>query len=265
MQTFTYKFDPSINQTAMAWQVDANLFVYESGVASVDGANRAVIVKPDNGSEITLKPGQRFRLAPGADARTWAVRLADPTVTLTANFILGLGEFEDSNTLNTFKLDGTFTNSVYVNNTPAQRVPVQLDSATPINVAGSTVNYTNSYAASSYVPGTTVTVLTPAQNPNGCYVEYAEISGIVDTANTYATAALIAKTSAPGSDFDGDVLMTTFCGGPFASGNGQVGQVNDRLPVRIKVAAGKGLYIVIGGSATLSWYVCRQTVLMTVL
>jgi hypothetical protein len=137
MQTFTYKFDPSINQTAMAWMVDANLFVYESGVAAVDGQNRAVIVKPYNGSEITLKPGQRFRLAPGADARTWAVRLVDPTVTLTANFIIGQGEFEDSNTLNTFKLDGTFTNTVAVNNTAANAVPVavQATAQAPLPVA----------------------------------------------------------------------------------------------------------------------------------
>lgn len=75
---------------------EADLFVYESGVSLV-GDNR-IIVKPESGAEIILKPGQRVRMAADREkTRVWYVRSFDGVSVITGTIVIGSGEFEDSN------------------------------------------------------------------------------------------------------------------------------------------------------------------------
>lgn len=224
MQTYNIKFQPGATATALF--VDANLFVYESGKATVDGANLAVLVKPENGAEIVLKPGQRFRLAPGANARNWAIRSLDETVTLQAAFVIGSGEFEDSNTTNTFKLDGTFTNTVKVNNTAAERVPVDIDPKQLAQNTAPVMAYTDFKNITGVASGSIVALITPAENTAGVIVESVYQNG----AN--GTSLYIGKTSPPASISEGATLYNL---------------TNSVLSKdRVKLAPGVGLYYISG-------------------
>lgn len=238
----------------------------DTPVQGITGDAR-IKVKAGSGAEIVLKPGQRVRMTEPQSA--WYVTAFDSYTPVTVNAIIGSGEFDDANTLNTFKLDGTFTNTVKVSNDAANRVPVQLDpTATQnvsivgtVNVAGQTVNYTNAFADAQNGP-MTLAVITPAQNPNGLYVELAEISGSgAVSGSAPAECVLLAKNGVPASITDGDMLMATTCGTMSNTGTGVWGFVNDRLGVRIKVPAGKGLYLVQGAN----WANCKKTVLTTLL
>jgi hypothetical protein len=251
-------------------------------------------VKAENGSEIVLKPGQRVRMT--ERAQRWYVSSFDGATPMTVNAIIGSGEFDDANTLNTFKLDGTFSNTVTVANAttapvpttlqgtgnvavPAgvkitndttARVPISLDPNQTLNISGSTVIYTNSYADQNSASIAAQQVFSAAQNPNGAYIEFAEISMAAgkdagSTVNT-GSVALIAKATAPATAVDGDVLLIATVGGMLNTGSGTnaiaYSQVNEKLPVRVKIAAGKGLYI---NQAGTDFHTCKKTVLYTLM
>lgn len=228
-------------------QILGDLFVYESGASA---GSSALLVKPENGNEIVLKPGQQFRAT--EKAGRWFIRADDGVSAITGTVIIGEGEFFDSNTTNTFKLDGTFTNTVKVSNTTAERVPVTADItqtipvsiAGEVQVAGALVNYTNSF--SNKAVGTInvidkYEVFSPAQNVNGAIVEFAEFSLCsASGGGVSATVTLVAKTSVPAWFDDGDVLMIAGSAGSASISNTNVNLI---LGHRVKIPAGKGLWV----------------------
>lgn len=222
-----------------------DLIVYESANVALNAEAR-VRVKPDSGGEVWLKPGQWFRATQLVS--NWSIKSFNGNDVIDAFFVIGSGDFGDANTLNKFTLDATFANNVKVTNSVAERVPVTADltQTIPVSIAGAvtvvgtTVNYTNAFADASTGAQVATPVFLPAANVNGAYIEYAEISASNAGAGNFV-ASLIAKASAPANAIDGDVVMITSCGGIGTSGSAPT--VNDRLGVRIKIAAGKGLYL----------------------
>ncbi len=226
---------------------------------STDGDTR-ILVKPENGAEIILKPGQRFRIV--EKASRWFVRSYDSISPINGSVIIGSGEFEDSNTANTFKLDGTFTNSVNVNNTPAQRIPVTLDTTQVLNIAGTTVQYTNSFADTNTADQTAQVVFSPASNPNGAYVELIEVSILESNGTSNQTGiTFVAKSSAPSTQIDGDVIFALET--PEYQGTAKR-SINEKQSIRIKIPAGKGLYYT-QASTTFAPSKVKKTVLYTLL
>lgn len=206
----------------------ARRFIYESGQTDPIGGDARVIVKPDTGNEIVLRPGQAFGLAPGETAANWYVRPFDPTARITGTAIIGSGDFSDG----TFKVDSSTgviavrpEGGFQVANTAANRVPVALDPLTekamkefPI------VSYTHSRtfktSATADVP---VVVVTAAENTNGI---------ILEAAGAFTAIMLTAKETAPSSQnrFDGEVVVWDISG------------ANNAGWRRIRVAAGKALW-----------------------
>lgn len=96
-----------INLTAATPATSINIqgdnFVYESCSSLID--EQRIIVKPEVGNEIVLRPGQQFRLT--QQSGCWFVRSYDGTSAIAGIVIIGSGEFYDSNTKNTFKFDST--------------------------------------------------------------------------------------------------------------------------------------------------------------
>jgi hypothetical protein len=236
----------------------ADLFVYESGTSAGD---TRVKVRPETGGEIVLKPGQQFRW-PEVIQR-WSVETFDGASTIDASFILGTGEFTDANTLNKFTLDATFANNVKVTNilaeavpvtgkvtnTTAERVPVTADLTQTIpvsiaglvNVAGTTVQYTNSFADAGAGAVSGQQVFSAAQNPNGAFIELVELGLNPNTSGgASAQVSLTAKATASASLTDGDVVFLAAT----ATGNAvQQSPINITQTSRIKIPAGKGLWL----------------------
>jgi len=180
----------------------ARRFIYESGQTDPIGGDARVIVKPDTGNEIVLRPGQAFGLAPGETAANWYVRPFDPTARITGTAIIGSGDFSDG----TFKVDSS-TGVIAVRpeggfqivNTAANRVPVALDPLTEKAMKEfpivSYTNYKNAITPSN--PGDFVVVVTAAENVRGVILESAHQAGGIQ---------LNAKETKPISKYDGDVL-----------------------------------------------------------
>lgn len=167
MQTYALNLTDSDSRS---FSTAGDLFVYESGVvAGNDAADLRIIVKPESGGEITLKPGQQFRLPKGESAMQWYVRAATPGTDVIGAIIIGAGEFDDANTVNTFKLDGTFTNAVQITNTSSQRVPVVFDPKQLLQIESPIMNFTNSKNG-IFQSGYTQ-VIAPNENPNGIIIE----------------------------------------------------------------------------------------------
>lgn len=233
MQTYLLKLLAS--QPYLAYQAQGDLFVYESGVEAAAGDTR-IIVKPDSRGEITLRPGQRFRLAPGERATSWAVRTFDPAATLTGAIIIGAGEFDDANTLNKFTLDATFANSVKVTNTTAERVPVTLDTnqlvkldpASSLNTTAPFMAYT-AFKTNVTAPLSSFTaMITAAENVNGVIIEQMTFQG------SSGVASVLVKATTPGNGADGARLVAKMV--PSAATPPQFNQ-------RMKVAAGQAVWV----------------------
>lgn len=238
----------------------ADLFVYESGVVTPDTGDARIIVKADSGSEITLRPGQRFRLV--GQQTNWAIRAYDPSVSIVAQVIIGSGEFDDANTLNTFKLDGGFANSVTVTNTTGQRVPVAIDPNAVLNT-GLIVAYTDSfstvYTNSTNTGGGVVQMLAAARNVNGAVMNRFEIEST--TAGISGFATVLAKATAPISEFDGVVLFRKI----LVSGAAvRVSQDVSRDGM-VKVPPGLGIWYVFGNGALAGVDGAYKSALFTVL
>ena len=99
--------------------------------------------------------------------------------------------------------------------------------------AGTTIvplTYTNSFSASVGLAASNGNVIfAPAANVNGAYLELASWGGNGTTAG-YLDISVAAKTTATTSVIDGDVLFNAACTMPVTQ------------QIRIKIAAGKGLY-----------------------
>lgn len=220
MQTYPFSFTAQRGSTTIPAQGD--LFVYES--AENAGGELRVKVKPDNAGEITLRPGQRFRNPTRVTA--WNITSYTGTEVVNGSFIIGEGEFDDANTLNTFKLDGQFANNVTVNNTDVNPVRVEFDPKKRLAMED-IVEYTGSVNVGQIAsPGTSVTkIFDPVDNPNGT---------LVVCSSAVNNATMLAKISPPSGAFDGDVV-------PFQVLQTSGGYV--AFPRTIKIPAGKGLYV----------------------
>ena len=254
MQTYALNLT---NGAARSFSTAGDLFVYESG--QVDGqedGDARIIVKPDSGGEITLRAGQQFRLPKGEMASQWFVRPAVDGAPVVGSIIIGAGEFHDANTLNTFKLDGTFTNAVKVTNTEQEPVPVSL-------VGGDTVTYTHSFADSSKAANEVKTVVAPAANLNGLIVEFAQLAISTLSSTALQGASIVVKSGAPPVAMnDGAVLLRlAYVVAYGAAGNVQFTMQKEKMDKRVKVPPGHGLYVVNGGE-TLS---CEKNILYTLL
>jgi hypothetical protein len=188
-----------------AFDVLADLFVYESGLPTPTTGDTRIKIKPNTGAEIVLRPGQRFRLAPDSNATHWEVSALDPSVALVGYVIIGSGEFDDANTLNKVTLDASGINNVYINNTPAQRVPVSLDTTQTLNQSGIILSYTNHVEMGSVAvaAGSTTQLISGASNANGMIVN----RWLIDGGPAGGVVSLAGK-NAPGmaTAYDGALL-----------------------------------------------------------
>jgi hypothetical protein len=211
-------------------------FVYYYSGSTPSGLDPSIILKAGTGAEVILKPGQSIRLAPDEPAvSTWKTRQLSNLETITGKLLIGTGDFNDANINNIFKLDATFANQVTVTNDAAHRVPVTLDTTQTLNVAGSTVAYTTSYASTAAsVGGTPIQLLAPATNVNGVVLNKFELISNPGAANT---VVILAKNGAPASITDGDVLWSA----QISAGVNRTA-LDQSKDGQIKVPAGKGIY-----------------------
>lgn len=230
MQSYVLNLSPS--NLVRAFDVPADLFVYESGAPTPTTGETRIKVKPNTGAEIVLRPGQRFRLAPDSNATHWEVSALDPSVTLAGYVIIGSGEFDDANTLNKVTLDATFANQVTVTNTTASRVPVALDPTAVLNTNQNIMQYTGSWEYGTLTTAPVAVVLA-ASNINGVDIKQVQLFGAAGTSGHWC---LIAKTGAvaPTNFQDGDVLE---CGALTASTT-----VGLKFLTGVRVPAGKTVW-----------------------
>lgn len=239
---------------AQTYSVSARRFVYESGKTAQEGGDARIIVKPDNGGEVALRPGQSFGLAPNEIASNWYVRAAGDGA-ITGSVIIGSGEFED----NSLKVDATSGAIVVrpeggfkIMNDSTERVPVSLNLAQrlPVALAPETeqaikeypiVSYTESRVAKRPAQAVPVALFTAAENIRGVIIEQYNTVGTTNN-------ALIAKATAPTAINDGDIIAA------------HTDTMNPNQWRRIKISAGKGLWAW-GPSATNS----DSSVLITIL
>lgn len=139
----------SATNTATVLQVAGNGFWYESATGSPE---LRIIITPEYGSDLVLRPGQSVRL--GKNIGTWTVRSYDNSATINGNIIIGSGEFSDNNTT-VANVSGSVTvnsgnitvgGSVTVANAVGSPVPVDVrngqveitnDTGNPLPVSGS--------------------------------------------------------------------------------------------------------------------------------
>lgn len=245
---------------ALTLPTAGDLFVYESAANQM--AETRVRVRPDNGGEVILRPGQQFRAQ--SPAERWNVRSYSGVENIDGFFIIGRGGFADSNTKNTVTLDASFANMVTVTNSPANRVPVSVDvtQTMPVSMVGEVevkndagnplavsitgvgqvqenlIAYTGCLnVANTAFTTTTVMqqVVAPAANVNGIIINRYIFK------NESALVTMLAKSSAPGGNWDGDVLALN----DVALATGYV-----RDDSKIKIPAGKGLYLYSSSAAS---------------
>lgn len=268
-----YDINLGVNQTQKIGAQGRYIYYYAGSTPLIAGGatpaaagNQAIKVQAgQSGNTILLMPGQSYRLDDADKAPTeWIVANFKQAETITGQVLVGEGDFRDSNTSNTnyVKLDATFANNVKVTNDTSARVPVALDPNTVINVAGSTVQYTNAYNNNSTANLVADPIFTAAQNPNGAFVELVDVAiAASSAAGAFASCTLIAKATAPASETDGDGVFAAATGVAVNTGTAPV---NVTQSTRIKIAAGKGLYLN-QSSASGAPSVFRKLVLYTLL
>lgn len=237
------------------------------GATPAAAGNQAIKVQAgQSGNTILLMPGQSYRLDEADKAPSeWIVTNFKGAEIITGQVLVGEGDFQDSNTSNTsyVKLDATFANNVKVTNDTGSRVPVSLDTTQTlnVNVAGTSVQYTNAWADSTVAAANGQVIFTPAANVNGAWIEFAQVA-ITNNQSQQAGVSLIAKSAAPAGFTDGDVIMNVACAGVNNTAAVQFNHINEVLPIRVKIPAGKGLYFSQGVGVPDR---CLKTVLYTLL
>lgn len=203
--------------------VPGTYFKYQAGTVSA-GTDFTIGVKFGNqGDEVDLVPGNAIRLQGKPD--TWRVRNKG-SGTVTLKLVIGDGEFLDANV--------SFSGGITVGN----EVEVKNDSGSPLTVQENLIAINQSYGSNSLAPWALngwgyfyETVLAPASNVNGCIIHACNIIANA----TPQTFILVAHTAMPTGSFPaGDVIYMDN-----AAVNGQV----YRLPAKVKVPAGKGIYL----------------------
>lgn len=94
MQSFILKFTPTRQSDVI--HTAGEKFVYES---SSTASNNMIIVKPDRGAEVQLKPGQWF--SPEERAEYFTVRPYVDGATIDGVVVVGVGDFGDNATNST--------------------------------------------------------------------------------------------------------------------------------------------------------------------
>jgi hypothetical protein len=250
MQNQSIVLSPSLK--AMKLQSPGDGFWYESSAGTGD---QRLVVQSEIGDTCVLKPGQSMRIT--KEVAVWSVSLYDGTASVSANVIVGSGDFNDNNTtigaisgavaVSNFPATQPVSGSVAVSNLPATQ-PVSgtvavsnLPATQPVsgsvsisgvaNVLESLYTITHYYASlASLTANTAVNILPAASNTAGAVVQSVQIA-------TDSTAiAVIAKATAPTSVTDGEILF-------FCEGVGTVGVVKN-MPSKLKVASGLGIWII---------------------
>ncbi len=217
-------------------QVPGTGIWFESGASTT--ADAYIVVKPDTGAEITLKPGQHFQ-DPTHISREWRITGHDPAAVITGRLIIGNGDFGDSNISNTVSINNVIGNvpvvgTVTVGNTGANRVPIAINPTDTIKTQVMPMTYTTGINTAAAV-NVAVNIVTAAANVNGAILQQTLVSGQTN-GTTYGTICFIAKATAPASITDGDLLdCCTY--GPNSFTNFQ-----NQSP--IQVAAGKGIWLI---------------------
>lgn len=143
--------------------------------------------------------------------------------------------------------------SVSVTNFPAtQQVSGSVSAA--ITTPENPQVYGASYASNAtLVANTAVQVIAPASNVAGVIIHQASMSMYFSAGSGFG--CLIAKSSAPANNADGDVLLT--------NGSGATAQVFNTASIKgpIKVPAGKGIYFINSGSEGSGLRSCQYTIL----
>lgn len=206
MQSYPLQLSVASNTRTLSAQAD--LFVYESSSTVPDTGDARIVVKPDTGNEIVLRPGQAFRLQGGEMATNWNIKSLDSNVDITGTVIIGSGEFFDANKVTTVKLDGEFANNVNVNNTPAAPVHVRIDTEQIVNISGNILNYNRTYySRADVVAAKNQAIVTAAENVAGVVLQKWMIAHTMPGAGPN-TVSILAKATAPLSKHDGDVLFS---------------------------------------------------------
>lgn len=223
-------------------------FWYVDATPSDGSVDTRIRVTADNGNTIVLKPGQHFRLENAVLG--WTIASMTGAEAFTGNIIVGNGDFGDD--VLAVKLDATLANNVTVVNGAGAPVPVSIqggavevtnDAGNPLPVSLSGVGtvqenlvaYTGAYTTASAIGmGTAVEIVSAAANTAGITIHSAFIEPN-NTADAFVTSFL-AKATAPASVTDGDMVMIS------KGFTGATGMVT--LPQKVRIPAGKGLYII---------------------
>lgn len=194
----------------------------------IDGSslgNARIVVKPENGNEMELKPGQGFKLTD--EVGRWFVKSFDGVSAITGTLNIGSGDFEDNNVLLSGTTNANILNQPTVNLAAGTKVQEEI------------IAYTGSYVGADNT-GLNVAqqIVSEATNVNGVTILSA---GIEERPAATENAAFIAKAgAAPASLAEGDVLL--FCKGQANNPD------TERLAGRLRVPAGRAIY-----------YICNHT------
>lgn len=254
MQSYNLQLTPA-KQSVVFNEFSSGIW-YESGTSALE---TRIVVTPESGNKIELKPGQRVKLT--NTVRQWTVESLNPAATISGKLLIGSGEFEDNSSLVT--LDASFANNVTVMNASIPvtisggDVEIKNDIGNPIQtsitntpavtISGTATVQENLIAASGIGSHTNktgsfvTTFVTAAANVNGIIVHAA--SGSFVTPNQAASVSLIAKNGgSPANIDDGTTLIAG------AAGVSSAGQF--ALPTKIRLPAGYSLSYVNSGAGS---------------
>lgn len=136
---------------------------------------------------------------------------------------------------------------------------ISRNQAGAIGQQASPLTYTGSFSDISPADQTATVIVAPASNVNGLYVEIVGVTAFSNAASTFTDVTILAKTTAPANNQDGDVICRICAGGL----SGYI--TNQQQAIRVKVPAGKGLYLnqkSFGGSTP---GICSKNILYTIL
>jgi len=252
MQSLNLSLSPT-NPSAII-NIEASGLWYESATGI---GNPRIIVSPEVGGDIELKPGQRVKMT--EMSKSWRVRSLTPISTISAKILIGSGEFEDNSSLVT--LDATFANQVTVmnpslpvtisggdveiKNDAGNPIPATITNTPSVTISGTATVQENllsitggvAHTAKAQFNGTTI--ITNVANTNGITIHSLTLSFV--TGSNGMGISLVAKNgSLPANGYDGVVIFSAYLEGAKSG--------NFILPNKVKIPAGYGVAIMNSGS-----------------
>lgn len=189
---------------------------YESGDAGVN--DNVLLITDVTGNMINaeMRPGDLIKLPELAQG----IQVLSPgNFSVTGKITVGAGDITSNRSVGQFTVNGS------VGITGPVEVRPELATASWASTA-------------TFAANTAVTIFTPAANVNGAIILAAYAN---DAASTNPNIALIARSSAPASITDSDVLCQSLTDG-FNTGSNV--SANLRLQEPVRIASGLGLYII---------------------